>query len=67
MARDLYENSQDRKSEKSIRSHLKVLGCGLLQTSMSYKLDYSIYRNDDLVGWAEVKCRTQTLEHFPHT
>ena len=66
MARDLYGNSQDRKSEKKVLDHItKCWGLVYYKLPMSYKLDYSIYRNDDLVGWAEVKCRTHNFGTFP--
>ena len=32
---------------------------------MSYKLDYAMYRNEKLVGFAEVKCRTHNFGTFP--
>jgi len=66
MARSLYETSKDRRSEKQILDYVsKCWGIVYHKLPMSYKLDYSIYRNEELVGWAEVKCRTHNFGAFP--
>ena len=66
MARDLYENSQDRKAEKNVLDYVsKCWGIVYHKLPMSYKLDYSMFRNETLVGWAEVKCRTHNFGTYP--
>jgi hypothetical protein len=66
MARSLYETSEDRRSEKKILDYVsKRWGIVYHKLPMSYKLDYSAYRNENLVGWAEVKCRTHKFGKFP--
>jgi len=66
MARSLYETSQDRRSEKQVLDYVsKCWGIVYHKLPMSYKLDYSMYRSELLVGWAEVKCRTHNFGTFP--
>jgi|TARA_R110000796_G_scaffold26400_3_gene73488 hypothetical protein len=31
---------------------------------ITYKLDYAMYRNDNLVGFSEVKCRTNSVQDY---
>lgn len=66
MARSLYETSSDRRSEKQILDYVSNRwGIVYHKLPMSYKLDYSAYRNGNLAGWAEVKCRTHKFGEFP--
>lgn len=73
--RPIYENAKDLRSEKNLISHVSdcwnVVSCKL---PMSYKIDYAMYRMDtgtsasaseNLVGFAEVKCRTHKFGTFP--
>jgi len=62
MGRSLYETSQDRRSEKQVLDYVsKCWGIVYHKLPMSYKLDYSMYRSELLVGWSEVKCRTHNF------
>lgn len=73
--RPIYENANDLRSEKKLISH--VSDCWNVvsyKLPMSYKIDYAMYRIDtgtsnssseNLVGFAEVKCRTHKFGTFP--
>ena len=73
--RPIYENANDLRSEKNLISH--VSDCWNVvsyKMPMSYKIDYAMYRIDtgtsnssseNLVGFAEVKCRTHKFGTFP--
>tara|TARA_E500000318_G_scaffold29320_2_gene29281 strand:- start:3504 stop:3941 length:438 start_codon:yes stop_codon:yes gene_type:complete len=64
--RPLYENANDLRSEKNLISH--VSDCWNVvsyKLPMSYKIDYAMYRDDILIGFAEVKCRTHKFGTFP--
>ena len=73
--RPIYENANDLRSEKNLISH--VSDCWNVvsyKLPMSYKIDYAMYRIDtgtsnssseNLVGFAEVKCRTHKFGTFP--
>jgi len=73
--RPIYENANDLRSEKKLISH--VSDCWNVvsyKMPMSYKIDYAMYRIDtgtsnssseNLVGFAEVKCRTHKFGTFP--
>lgn len=64
--RPLYENDNNLRSEKNLISH--VSDCWNVvsyKMPMSYKIDYAMYRDDILIGFAEVKCRTHKFGTFP--
>ena len=64
--RKLYENNDNLKSEKNVISYVSDRwNVASFKLPMSYKLDYAMYRNDNLVGFAEVKCRTHNFGTFP--
>lgn len=73
--RPIYENAKDLRSEKNLISH--VSDCWNVvsyKLPMSYKIDYAMYRMDtgtsasaseNLVGFAEIKCRKHKFGTFP--
>ena len=64
--RPMYENDNDLRSEKNLISYVSdCWNVASYKLPMSYKIDYVIYRNESLVGFAEVKVRTHTFGTFP--
>ena len=64
--RTMYENDLNLTSEKKVISYIsESWGVASFKLPLSYKLDYSMYRNGKLVGFAEVKCRTHNFGTFP--
>ena len=73
--RTLYETVDDLRSEKNVISYVsQCWNVAYYKLPMSYKIDYAMYRIDtgsskseseNLVGFAEVKCRTHIFGTFP--
>ena len=64
--RPMYENANDLRSEKNLISYVSdCWNVASYKLPMSYKIDYVMYRNESLVGFAEVKVRTHTFGTFP--
>jgi len=64
--RPMYENDNDLRSEKNLISYVSdCWNVASYKLPMSYKIDYVMYRNESLVGFAEVKVRTHTFGTFP--
>ena len=60
--RVLYETVDNLRSEKNVIGYVSGRwNVASFKLPMSYKLDYAMYRNEKLVGFAEVKCRTHRL------
>mgnify|MGYP003128604899 FL=1 len=73
--RTLYETVDDLRSEKNVIGYVsQCWNVASFKLPMSYKIDYAMYRIDsgssnssseNLVGFAEVKCRTHKFGTFP--
>jgi hypothetical protein len=64
--RTLYETVDDLRSEKNVISYVsQCWNVAYYKLPMSYKIDYAMYRDDILMGFAEVKCRTHKFGTFP--
>ena len=64
--RVLYETVDNLRSEKNVIGYVSGRwNVASFKLPMSYKLDYAMYRNEKLVGFAEVKCRTHNFGAFP--
>ena len=65
MTRVKYETLENLTEEKNILGYISQkwdVSCSKMP--ISYKLDYAMYRNDELVGFAEVKSRTHAFRTF---
>ena len=66
MARIKYESQDNLRQEKNVLGHMSRLwDVSYSKLPLDYKLDYAMYRNDTLVGFAEVKCRKPSIKDFP--
>tara|TARA_R110002012_G_scaffold313444_1_gene525048 strand:+ start:818 stop:1243 length:426 start_codon:yes stop_codon:yes gene_type:complete len=64
--RTLYETVDDLRSEKNVIGYVsQCWNVASFKLPMSYKIDYAMYRNSLLIGFAEVKCRTHIFGTFP--
>ena len=64
--RTMYENDLNLISEKQVINHVsKSWNVVSYKLPISYKLDYAMYRDEELLGFAEVKCRTHKFGTFP--
>jgi hypothetical protein len=64
--RPLYETKINLNSEIKVMDYVsQCWNVVYFKLPMSYKIDYAIYRDTNLVGFAEVKCRTHTFGAFP--
>ena len=64
--RVMYETENDLTSEKKVISHVSnSWNVASFKLPISYKLDYAMYREKELLGFAEVKCRTHRFGTFP--
>lgn len=64
--RPMYENDLNLISEKQVINHVsKSWNVVSYKLPISYKLDYAMYREEELLGFAEVKCRTHKFGTFP--
>tara|TARA_R110000744_G_scaffold69627_1_gene141217 strand:- start:111 stop:551 length:441 start_codon:yes stop_codon:yes gene_type:complete len=62
----MYENDLNLISEKQVINHVsKSWNVVSYKLPISYKLDYAMYRDEELLGFAEVKCRTHKFGTFP--
>ena len=65
MTRKMYESKDNLEKEKNVLRHMSVKwDVSYSKLPISYKLDYSMYRNDKLCGFAEVKCRKNSMNDF---
>jgi hypothetical protein len=65
MTRAKYETLENLTEEKNILGYISQkwdVSCSKMP--ISYKLDYVMYRNEELVGFAEVKSRTHAFRTF---
>lgn len=65
MTRAKYETLENLTEEKNILGYISQkwdVSCSKMP--ISYKLDYAMYRNEELVGFAEVKSRTHAFRTF---
>ena len=66
MARIKYESQDNLRQEKNVLRHMSQLwDVSYSKLPLDYKLDYAMYRDDNLVGFAEVKCRKPKMKDFP--
>jgi hypothetical protein len=64
--RTKYESKKDLQLEQKTLGYVSdCWNVAYFKLPISYKLDYSMYRNGVLVGWAEVKCRNHNFGTFP--
>ena len=64
--RPLYESRSDLTSEKKIIDYVsQSWNVVYYKLPISYKIDYAFYRNENLIGFAEVKCRSHKFGTFP--
>mgnify|MGYP003128412249 FL=1 len=64
--RPLYETKINLNSEKKVMDYVsQCWNVVYFKLPMSYKMDYAVYRDEALVGFAEVKCRTHKFGTFP--
>ena len=64
--RPIYESNDDLRSEKNVVGYVsECWNVASYKLPMSYKIDYAMYRDDILMGFAEVKCRTHKFGTFP--
>jgi len=64
--RPLYESRSDLTSEKKIIDYVsQSWNVVYYKLPISYKIDYAFYRNETLIGFAEVKCRSHKFGTFP--
>lgn len=65
MYRPKYESPKDLTHEKKILGYIsRKWGISYCKMPITYKLDYAMYRNDNLVGFSEVKCRTNSVQDY---
>lgn len=58
MARMLYESNEDRHNESAIAKRIeRAWRVELKKLPMSYAVDYAVTRDNQVVGWVEVKRR----------
>lgn len=65
MSRPYYETSKDLDREKQIAQVLNdAWNCTLVKMSVKYHLDYAITRNEEVVGYCELKSPNYALADF---
>lgn len=59
--RPIYETAEDLKNEKEVASYLSSLwGCDFVKLKISYGLDFAVFKDNQMVATAEIKCRNYT-------
>lgn len=62
----IYENTETRANERETSKRLEEKwSCGLVKLPRHYVMDYAAVRNDKVVSFVEIKCRTNAMEHYP--
>ena len=57
MTRKLYENSDNLEKERAVTLFLEQKWkCEAIKMPIKYGLDYTFKRNNELVGFCEIKC-----------
>ena len=65
MTRVKYESKDNLEKEKNVLRHMSdKWDMSYSKLPLTYKLDYVMYRNDKLLGFAEVKCRLNSIHDF---
>ena len=65
MPRKKYESEDNLDKEKNVLRHMSVKwDVSYSKLPISYKLDYAMYRDEKLLGFAEVKCRQNSVHDF---
>lgn len=63
--RPIYENSQTLELERqTITRFAEVFSVEPVKLPISYNIDYALLNGDNIVCWAEVKCRQYRAAHF---
>jgi len=65
MSRVMYESQKNLGEEQNALRYIsQKWGVSYAKLPISYKLDYTMYRNGTHVGFIEVKCRTNKLNDY---
>ena len=65
MTRVKYETQDNLERENNVLRHMSVKwDVSYSKLPISYKLDYAMYRDENLLGFAEVKCRQNSINDF---
>jgi len=66
MPRPRYENKESLEQEQSFGTVIQLAwNCELVKMPMQYKIDYCCYRDNNLIGFVELKNRTCTKSRYP--
>jgi hypothetical protein len=64
--RPLYENEQTQSAEAELKRYIEARwSCQLKKMPIFYQVDFAAVRGDRIFAWAEVKCRSHSIERFP--
>jgi len=66
MVRPVYETEADLQNERRlIAAVADCWKCQPRKTPKFYKVDYGLYRNDELFAWAEIRNRNIDIDTYP--
>ena len=63
--RPRYERPADLTVERKVQAQLERKGIQLHKLPVSYRLDFAMFKNGKLKGWAEIKARNNSRDHYP--
>lgn len=66
MTRPLYEKKENLELESGVAETLEQLwDCKAVKLSIKYGVDFALTRGNDVIAWAEIKCRDVEAGHYP--
>jgi hypothetical protein len=63
--RPRYERPADLTVERKVAAQLERKGIKLHKLPVSYRLDFAMFKNGKLKGWAEIKARRNNHDRYP--
>lgn len=66
MTRPIYENAATKADEEEVISQVaQTWKAGWTKLPISYRADYALSRQGEIVAWVEVKCRSNPKAQYP--
>ena len=63
--RPRYERPADLTVERKVAAQMERKGIQLHKLPISYRLDFAMFKNGKLKGWAEIKARRNNHDRYP--